>query len=189
MSNLYSLSGNNTSYQSPINCLCNTQLTVYEEYSLYHKNAINKLIHFVTIPIIIVTTAHFLEKLHIVYDDETLINRRPKLNVNYSINTLSIIQVAYCSYYFTWSWTVGFAMMFYFEGIMHALNRFQIKLMNHYESRFITDSIMFTICLLAWGVQFFGHYIEGNRPALFYSLSTAFLTAPMFSLDFLFNLY
>ena len=176
-----------TTTQSPINCLCDSSLTLYEEYSLYHTNIINKLIHMITIPIIITTTAHFLEKFHLVYDDEKLINRRPKLNENYAINMLSIVQVGYCSYYFTWSWTIGAVMMFYFEALIHLLHHTQRYLMVQYNSRSITDTIMLTISITAWGLQFFGHYIEGNRPALFDTLSTAFLTAPMFSLDFLFN--
>ena len=177
----------NLTNQSPINCVCDSSLTLYEAYSLYHTNIINKLIHIITIPIIITTTAHFLEKFHLVFDDEKLINRRPKLNENYSTNILSIVQVGYCSYYFTWSWTIGFVMMFYFEALIHLLHHTQRYLMVQYNSRFITDTIMLTVSITAWGLQFFGHYIEGNRPALFDTLSAAFLTAPMFSLDFLFN--
>ena len=41
---------------------------------------------------------------------------------------------------------------------------------------------------IGWILQFIGHYIEGNRPALVDNLSAAFLTAPMFTLDFLFKL-
>jgi uncharacterized membrane protein YGL010W len=173
--------------QSPINCLCHQVASAYEQYSIYHTNIINKLIHFITIPIIIATTAHFLEKCHIVYDDEKLIHRRPKLNVNYSMNTLSIVQVAYCTYYFTWSWTIGIVMMFYFEAILHLLHHTQRYLMVRYNSRFTTDAIILLVWFTAWGMQFMGHYIEGNRPALTESISAAFLTAPMFSLDFLFN--
>jgi uncharacterized membrane protein YGL010W len=189
---MQSLTFNTTQYQqyniqSPVNCLCNDQLSLYDQYSLYHTNSINKLIHFITIPIIIATTAHFIEKIHLVYDDEKLINRRPRLNVNYSINSLSIIQVAYCSYYFTWSWTIGFVMMFYFEGILHLMHHTQRYLMVHCDSRFTTNAILLLICLTAWVMQFAGHYIEGNRPALTESISAAFLTAPMFSIDFLFT--
>jgi len=36
--------------------------------------------------------------------------------------------------------------------------------------------------ITAWILQFLGHYIEGNRPALMDSLSQAFLTAPAFAI-------
>jgi uncharacterized membrane protein YGL010W len=172
-------------HQSPNTCLCKTDLQQYEVYSMFHNNTINKIIHFVTIPIIIITTCHFIEKFHIVFDDEKLIQFRPKLNINYSVNLLTILQSMYCYYYFTWSWTIGFIMMFYFEGLIRLLHNLQYKLIQQYRSKFITDSIILTICISAWSLQFFGHHIEGNQPALMDSLSTAFITAPMFSLDFI----
>ena len=179
---------NTMNSQSPINCFCNQPLSRFEEYSVYHSNLINKIIHFVTIPIIVTTTCHFLDKLHLVYDDESLLNRLPRLDVNYSSRLLTIAQLFYCVYYFTWSWTVGFTMMFYLEFAIQAMYKTQTYLMNKFQNRFIVNYIVFAISVSAWIFQFLGHYIEGRRPALVDNLSTAFLTAPMFSLSFLFNL-
>ena len=174
--------------QSSVNCLCNPHLSRFEEYSAYHSNLINKIIHFITIPIIVTTMCHFLDKLHLVYDDESLLNRPPRLDVNYSSRLLSIAQLFYCVYYFTWSWTVGFTMMFYLEFAIQAMDKTQKYLMDKFKSRFIVNYIVFAISVSAWVFQFVGHYIEGRRPALVDNLSTAFLTAPMFSLSFLFNM-
>ena len=114
----------NLNNRSSINCLCDSAMPLYEIYSLYHNNIINKFIHIITIPIIIVTTCHFLEKVDIVYknDDEWF---------GTSINLLSIVQVFYCAYYFTWSWTIGFIMMFYFEGIQVLLHNIQRRLLKN----------------------------------------------------------
>ena len=83
-------------------------------------------------------------------------------------------------------------MLIYFEGIIRLLAYLQSYLLEKYKDtyfkKYIVDIIICLIMIFAWGAQFFGHYIEGNRPALMDSLSAAFLTAPMFSLDLVFNL-
>ena len=62
---------------SSLNCFCVScypkTMTNYQHYSLYHINVMNKLIHLVTIPIIMITTAHFIQKFHIVFDDEEIV--------------------------------------------------------------------------------------------------------------------
>lgn len=177
---------------SSINCNCIESLTKYEEYSLYHTNIINKIIHFITIPIIMTTTAHVLQKFHIVYDDEELGNENPKFKIDNAVNLLPIVQIFYCIYYFTWSWTIGFIMMFYFEAIIQSKKKLQNYLLEKYKDNYnkkcIIDSFIYLIMAIGWILQFIGHYIEGNRPALVDNLSAAFLTAPMFTLDFLFKL-
>ena len=177
---------------SSINCNCLESLTKYEEYSLYHTNIINKIIHFITIPIIMTTTAHVLQKFHIVYDDEELGNENPKFKIDNAVNLLPIVQIFYCIYYFTWSWTIGFTMMFYFEAIIQSKKKLQNYLLEKYKDNYnkkcIVDSFVYLIMAIGWILQFIGHYIEGNRPALVDNLSAAFLTAPMFTLDFLFKL-
>ena len=37
--------------------------------------------------------------------------------------------------------------------------------------------------VFAWTMQFIGHEIEGNKPALFDSVSQAFTAAPLFSIQ------
>ena len=177
---------------SSINCNCIEPLTQFQEYSLYHTNIINKIIHFITIPIIMVTTAHVLEKFHLVYDEEKLVNTFPTLEVELAINLLSIVQFVYGIYYFTWSWAIGFSMIIYFELIIQAKDKLQKYLLKKTKGNFnkvcMIDSIMILIMICAWSLQFLGHYIEGSRPALIDNLSAAFLTAPMFTLNFLFQL-
>ena len=182
---------------SSLNCFCVScypkTMTNYQHYSLYHTNVINKLIHLLTIPIIMITTAHFIQKFHIVFDDEELIKKNIKLSIHNSSSLLTLVQLFYCFYYFTWSWTIGFTMMFYIEAIIQGTYKLQSYLLNYYEKwyskKIMIDLSILSIMCLAWGLQFLGHYIEDNRPALMDNLSTAFLSAPMFSLDFLFNSY
>jgi len=44
----------------------------------------------------------------------------------------------------------------------------------------------FKVFILAWILQFVGHYIEGVRPALVDSLSSTLFEAPLFSLSYIF---
>lgn len=176
----------------PENNCDNIELSQYEFYSSYHTNIFNKVIHFITIPIIMITTAHFLQKLFIAYNNDGLLTEHNKRSYIYSINLLDVVQIFYGLYYFTWSRKIGIIMLIYFEGIIRLLSYLQLYLLEKYKNicfrKYLVDIIMCLLMIFAWVSQFFGHYIEGNRPALMDSLSTAFLTAPMFSLDLVFNL-
>ena len=87
----------------------------------------------------------------------------------------------YSVYYFSWGLNIGVIMTLYLmalELLAEAFNGFMKKrvLLKY-------NSIVF---VLAWVLQFVGHYIEGAKPALMDSVSQAFMVAPLFSLDFLF---
>ena len=40
--------------------------------------------------------------------------------------------------------------------------------------------------IFAWIFQFFGHFIEGNRPALLTGIKQAFLEAPLFTMEYVY---
>ena len=42
------------------------------------------------------------------------------------------------------------------------------------------------LLVLGWSMQFIGHWIEGYRPALTDSISQAFVSAPLFSMQYFF---
>ena len=42
------------------------------------------------------------------------------------------------------------------------------------------------IFIFAWILQFFGHIIEGNRPALMTSIKQSFLEAPLFTVEYIY---
>ena len=50
---------------------------------------------------------------------------------------------------------------------------------------FMESMIVF---ISSWILQFIGHYIEGSRPALMDSLTTAVTQAPLFSILYLFDI-
>lgn len=152
-------------------------ITPYDFYSAYHKNPINKLIHFLTIPLIVITTLNYISTFSLTMNNTYL--SIPTFNFTGDVP----LSLFYIFYYFTWSKKVGCVMLFYCS-IMWTLA---------YLWRLSTDWLISStvVFILAWIFQFAGHScFEGNRPALLDSLSQAFLTAPAFSLDYVFpNLF
>lgn len=148
-------------------------VTPYDFYSEYHKNPINKLIHFITIPLIVITTLNYFSTFSLSITNSDL-------NISTIYFTADItLTLFYILYYFTWGKKIGFIMLFYcsFMCSLAYLWRFS-------PTWLLSNTIVF---ILAWILQFAGHTcFEGNRPALIDSLSQAFLTAPAFSLDYIF---
>ena len=137
----------------------------YAFYLKYHSNPINKLIHTICIPLIMLTSMIFLKQIYIH-------NR---------VDIVMLLIPVYSVYYFSWGLNIGVIMTLYLialELLAEAFNGFMKKrvLLKY-------NSIVF---VLAWILQFVGHYIEGAKPALMDSVSQAFMVAPLFSLDFLF---
>ena len=47
-------------------------ITPYDFYSAYHKNPINKLIHFLTIPLIVITTLNYISTFSLTMNNTYL---------------------------------------------------------------------------------------------------------------------
>ena len=136
-------------------------MDTYEFYKQYHQNPINKAIHAIFIPCIVLTSMILLQ--------------------NININLVSYILPIYSLYYYSWGWKVGVYMTVYFI----ILDTIGVLLNKYYKPRMkllLYTLILFTV---SWIMQFIGHYIEGRRPALMDSIIQSFLGAPLFSLDFL----
>ena len=68
----------------------------------------------------------------------------------------------------------GLLMTAYFTGIRY----FSLTLD-------ISKRTAFKLFLFSWVMQFIGHYIEGNRPALLDGLTQTFLEAPLYSFQYI----
>tara|TARA_B110000908_G_scaffold71121_1_gene85799 strand:- start:1102 stop:1536 length:435 start_codon:yes stop_codon:yes gene_type:complete len=135
-------------------------------YQDYHNDSTNKLIHFICIPLIVLTSANFLSKSKIkilgtgLYGLSLLI-----LLLNYLINYGLVTFILMLSYY---------CIIDYYSEKWLKRNNW-----------FIESVIIF---ILSWILQFIGHYIEGTRPALMDSITTAITQAPLFSIMYFFEL-
>ena len=131
------------------------------DYQNFHTHPINKIIHFFCIPLIVITTMTIISKKYNYCNLYEFMIVLFLLNylINYSINDfiLMILYYGFCDF-FSFKWQQ---------------RKFWLK-----------ECVV--VFILAWIAQFIGHYIEGNRPVLLFSISTAVFQAPLFSVKYLF---
>ena len=144
-------------------------------YEYYHQHPINKGLHFVCIPMIVLTSMNFLSEIKIYKFKKQM---RDYLTKKY-LTLNDIIKLLYHLYYFSNSTYAYFVMYFYFEFLELISKEWKSR-----DFRWRKNSL--AIFVMSWLFQFLGHYIEGRRPALTNSLTTAFTEAPLFSIMYLF---
>ena len=151
-----------------MNC---TDVSTFAFYDSYHTHPINKFMHLLGIPTIMSSSLIILRDFIIQYE----YYKHKPTDWRYGIRLNNLLLLFYTVYYYTYGWYPGVIMHVYLtflNWLSHwiAVNK-KISLKN--------TSYLF---ILAWGFQFIGHFIEGNRPALTDSIGQAFLGAPIFSL-------
>ena len=133
-------------------------------YEDYHTHPINKIIHVICIPLIVLTTCNLLSKV--------------KLSIcSVKLELSEIFMFFMLGYYLYLSFLTFIVMLFYFFIILTAGYVWRLKKNYMYES--------LCVFIFAWIMQFVGHAIEGNKPALFDSLIQTFTQAPLFSLGYI----
>tara|TARA_A100001011_G_C14061793_1_gene736453 strand:+ start:389 stop:868 length:480 start_codon:yes stop_codon:yes gene_type:complete len=140
-----------------------TDVSTFEFYNSYHTHPINKFLHLLGIPSIMLSSLVLLNNFHIY--------QHPIPEIKIKISLSSIVVLFYCLYYYSYGLYPGIVMHIY------------LTLMNfiQYKLKFSNKNASY-IFIMSWGLQFIGHFIEGNRPALTDSIGQAFLGAPIFSL-------
>jgi uncharacterized membrane protein YGL010W len=123
----------------------------FDEYSQSHRHPTNKVLHWLCVPVILLSVVGLLWAL-------------PFPNAWRSIspffNWATIIAIAAVFYYFSLSATLGIGMtlvMLAMLGIVHWLDALPLPL-------WITCVSLFVV---AWIGQFIGHAVEGMRPSFF----------------------
>ena len=142
-----------------------------EEYGLYHKNRINKIIHWICIPLIIFSLFGLLSLMSYEFDIG---------EGHYKINTLGIFIILVLGYYLRLSKTLALGMLIIsllFAGIIDFISlNSQSTLLYLYLGIFV----------LAWIGQFIGHKFEGKKPAFFKDLQFL-LIVPLWLLSYIYN--
>ena len=150
----------------------NSHINDLQFYNSYHTHPINKAIHFFCIPLIVFSTNELIKDFYIAHEYFTYPNLKHKIKFYITW----IIHHFYTLYYFYYfGFTPGILMMCYFTIIRYLSYKLNIK-----------KKTAFKLFSFSWIMQFIGHFIEGNRPALLDSLSQSFLGAPLYSLQYLF---
>ena len=142
-----------------------------EEYGLYHKNKINKIIHWICIPLIIFSLFGLLSLLNYNF---------MIADGHYKINILGIFITLVMIYYFRLSKNLAFGMLIIsllFIGVIDFISlNDRMSLLYLYSSIFI----------IAWIGQFVGHKFEGRKPAFLKDLQFL-LIGPLWLLSYIYN--
>jgi len=121
-----------------------------DEYGESHQDPINKLIHWICVPLIIISLLGLLWSVPFPGGDSP----------TQFVNWVTILLLGAVCYYFLLSWQLA-AGMIIFSCILYAI---LLWLDNLVISLWLLSLIIFT---LAWVGQFIGHYIEGKHPSFF----------------------
>jgi uncharacterized membrane protein YGL010W len=141
-----------------------TELT----YASYHQHPVNKAIHFVCIPMIVLTSMNFLDEVKL-------------FKIFGKFFTLTDIgRIVYDHHYLQYSWKTS-TTMFIYMFLLNMLSLYWKKKDKNWASN------SRKIFIAGWLLQFLGHYIEGRRPRLVDSLPSAVFEAPMFPIQYLTN--
>ena len=152
-------------------------------YNTYHTHPVNKVIHFFCIPVLIFTTINFFSCFKIVG------TKRSGFHNKQVINLSSLLYNFYTTFYFLkFKMSVSLTMFVYLSLIYFYAYYFRIMnntYLNKNDKLSVWQEKNIKLFLGAWILQFLGHFIEGNRPALMDNVSQTFLYAPVFSLNHL----
>ena len=142
-------------------------------YESYHKDPINKFIHFVCIPIImysiLVTANKFYFNVYTYHHHKLLFN----------MGVGEFIILFYDIYYLSYGPQIGLTMFLY-NLFFYTVT---VKIYNYFKH---SSAVTFNLFLFAFAIQFIGHFIEGSRPAMLTGLKQTLLQAPLFNLNYIY---
>jgi len=119
------------------------------EYGRHHNHGANRLIHWLSIPLIVTSLVGLLWSLPV---PETFSRATPALNWG------TIFLMAAIVYYFIMSISLAFGSLPFVLLVVYGVNWLE-QLM---PPLWLTSAAIFT---LAWAGQRIGHQLEGNRPS------------------------
>jgi len=151
-------------------------------YRSFHMHPVNKLIHFIFIPLIMLSTLNFLSELSLQFRlpiSKKYIGSKKILKPTLTINENTINGIYNLYYYIAYNWKIGLIMQAYIIFL-----RLIGIVWRETDKKWLKHSIIMFVS--AWTMQFIGHAIEGNKPALLTSLSQAVFQAPLFTLEYIY---
>ena len=141
-----------------------------EEYNESHKHRTNKILHWVCVPLIVLSLFGLLWTVSIPVEIEIL-----PFQLNWAIILLAFALI----YYSILSIPLAIGMLLVVSAmlyILHSLAQLQVSL-------WLLSVIVF---VLAWIGQFIGHQIEGKRPSFFKDIQFL-LIGPLWLLSFIYH--
>lgn len=136
------------------------------EYGESHQNPVNKMLHWLAVPLIYVTVIGLLWDIP-----------RPELFASPWINWATIALLPAIIFYFSLSIVIGIAMSLYSLAVVLLVSWID----QHAGMSVALLSLI--VFVLMWVLQFFGHYLEGKKPS-FYKDIQFLLIGPMWLMAF-----
>jgi uncharacterized membrane protein YGL010W len=121
-----------------------------EEYGESHRNPVNKLIHWVAVPVIVWTVVALLWSIPFPFDPGL-----QRIPVNWAILALLLAQI----YWFRLSLRLGLGLLVY------NLAMILLTVLVGQQSAWPLWVLALAVFVAAWVLQFIGHAIEGKRPS------------------------
>jgi uncharacterized membrane protein YGL010W len=123
----------------------------FDEYSASHRNPTNKLLHWICVPVIVLSVIGLLWALPVPTAFRVV---SPLLNWG------TLVVAGAIAYYFTMSFNLGIGMltsMLVLTWLVSVMDQLAVPL-------WVSCSTLFVV---AWIGQFIGHAVEGKRPSFF----------------------
>ena len=147
-----------------------------DEYGESHQNPTNKLIHWVCVPLIMLSLLALIGKIPFFINDLTLFTIRSEP----VLFDWTIIFLSFCIiFYSRLSLTLSLGML-----LIAICMLFIISYIKHYDPEIWRLSL--AIFIVGWIGQFIGHKIEGKKPSFFEDLQFL-LIGPAWLLSFIYN--
>jgi uncharacterized membrane protein YGL010W len=136
-------------------------------YEVYQQNSINKCIHTICIPLILITSFNIFYKI-----------TTPFSNMRYIELYCLIIS---CYYLLNYSFFIWFIMSIY-NTILLTMSEMWI----YYRHDYYCESLQ--LFIISVFLKSLGHYIEGYGPCFWEQIITIFTQAPLYSLNNIFRI-
>ncbi len=146
-----------------------------EEYGLSHQNPVNKVIHWICVPLIVFSIVGLLWSI----PAQTLISIFPYTDPTY-LNWALVGVLFTLFYYFTLSQPLFYGMAIVLTGFLLLTHQLELLL----TIPLWKASLM--IFVFAWIGQFIGHQIEGKKPSFIKDL-LFLLIGPLWLLSFIYK--
>ena len=142
-----------------------------DAYGESHQNPTNKKIHWVCVPLIMLTLLGLLSLIKL-----------PLSIINIPINFSHVLLVVALLFYLRLSISISFGMIIISFITLFIINRLEIIFPDINQLLYLYISIFF----LSWIGQFIGHKIEGKKPSFFEDIQFL-LIGPAWLLSFIYN--
>ena len=140
------------------------------EYGESHQNSANKALHWICVPIIVVSLIGLLWSLPV---PGAMREVSPLLNWGTLVLALGVL------YYFSMSWSLALGMLAFVILVTFCIMGLQ-------NLPWSLWAVCLTLFVIAWIGQFIGHHYEGKRPSFFKDIQFLMI-GPLWLLSFIYR--